>query len=96
MNPEFLKKKQLWDSIHAELLQLVGEFIHCRAIENGQVLFGAIGKMSMSIDHRGLKRYIVSDHNGNTVCFRALELLQIIKHGNIILVTVNKHGYVKD
>ncbi len=95
MNPEFLKKKALWDSIHAELLQLVGEFVHCRAVEDGQVLFGAIGKMSMSIDHGGLKRYIVSDHNGNTVRFRALELSSVIKHGNIILVTVNKYGYLK-
>lgn len=95
MNPEFIKRKALLDSIHTELLQLVGKFVHCRAIDNGQVLFGAIGKMSMSLDHRGLKRYIVSDHNGNVVRFSALELSQIIKHNNITLVTVNKRGYTK-
>lgn len=92
----FKKKALLLDNLHAELFILVGKDVHCRAVENGKVLFGAHGKLSVSYDHRGLKRYIVSDHNGNTVRFRALELSQIIQHGNITLVTVNKIGYAKD
>ncbi len=92
----FKKKALLLDNLHAELLTLVGKDVHCRAVENGKVLFGAHGKLSVSYDHRGLKRYIVSDHNGNIVRFRALELSQIIQQGNTTLVTVNKIGYLKD
>lgn len=90
----FKKKALLLDNLHAELLILVGKDVHCRAVENGKVLFGAHGKLSVSYDHRGLKRYIVSDHNGNTVRFRAFELSQIIQHGTVVLITVNKSGYL--
>lgn len=89
------KRKKLWLDIHATLLSFVGKTVHCRAVENGKVLFGAHGRLSMSIDHRGLKRYIVADHNGNTVRFRALELSQIIEHKNGTLITVLKQGYSK-
>ncbi len=94
MTPEFLKRKLFLAVLHDRLLQLVGKFVHCRAVEQGQVLFGAQGRLSMSVDHNGLKRYIVDDHNGNSVRFRALELSQIIEHGNLVLITVKKHGYL--
>ena len=89
------KRKQLWLDLHDKLLHFVGKTVHCRAVEDGKVLFGAHGRMSMSIDHRGLKRYIVSDHNGNTVRFRVLDVLQIVEHGNNVFITVEKKGYSK-
>ena len=95
MNPEFIKKKALLNNIHAELLKLVGKHVRCLAIEKGKVLYSVTGKVSMSFDHRGLKRYIVSDYNGNVIPFRALQLSSIVEFGFIILVTIKVHGYIK-